>query len=189
MKSIKGTQTEKNMRAAFAGESQARNKYSFYEEQARKEGCEDVAKIFERMGKNEMMHARIWYKILNEGIGETSSNLQDAARGENGEWRSMYPNFAKKAREEGLDEIADMFERVAAIEEDHERTFLKALISMSKKSEPAEEIRERVKTFKQVPVYRCMFCGAVFEETLDVCPVCEAIGSFEREYTEKEVEE
>ncbi|MGO5053523.1 rubrerythrin family protein [Lachnospiraceae bacterium LCP25S3_G4] len=179
---LKGTQTEKNMSSALMGESLARNNYTFYAMQAKKEGYPEVAELFERMAKNETTHAKIWFSMLNDGLGETKNNLIASAQGENGEWKNMYPNFAQTAREEGLPEVAEMFERVAAIEKDHEATFLKAVISMSTKDKPQETKKEQepeiiVKTTKSG--YRCQFCGATFEHRPDVCSVCKAIGSFE----------
>lgn len=182
MANIKGTETEKNIAAAFQGESMARNRYTFFEEQARKEGNEEVAALFARMAKNELMHAKLWFKLMHDGLGDSRSNIQEAASGENQEWRSMYPEFAQVARREGLEDIARVFDQVAAIERDHERTFLKAYVAlMDGKGEapaaaPTQAAREEK---KEVPVYRCMFCGAVYQERPDVCPVCGAIGSFE----------
>lgn len=181
MSNIKGTQTEKNIQAAFSGESMARNKYTFYEEQARKEGNEELAKLFERMAKNETTHAKLWYKLLNNGISSSMTNIQEAAQGENQEWSSMYPSFAKTAREEGLEEVAALFEQVAAIEKNHEHTFLKALEALLMgKAENADTFKEEETVKSKKPVYRCIFCGAVFDKRPDVCPVCQAIGAFEQ---------
>lgn len=177
MKSIKGTQTEQNIKAALQGESLARNTYTFFGEKAKEDGYEDIAALFERMGRNETAHARIWYKLLNNGMKDTDANIQEAAYNENSEWRSMYPEFAQKAREEGLDEIADIFERVALIEKDHERSFLSAFVQLkSGQTITAVDSQKPTKT-----IYRCMFCGAVHDTRPDVCPVCSAIGSFEKE--------
>lgn len=187
---LKGTKSEKNIKAALTGESLARNKYTFYAMQAKKEGYDEIAEMYERMAKNESMHAKIWFSILNDGLGTTKENLADSAKGENGEWMTMYPEFAKTAREEGLEELAVMFEKVAEIEKDHEKTFLKTLMTMmaTEKSNVEEDAVEETqempkedhhKAAKQHG-YRCMFCGAVFEDRPDVCNVCGAIGSFER---------
>ena len=184
---LKGTETEKNMRTALAGESMARNKYTYYAMQAKAEGQAEIAVFFEKMAGNEMIHAKIWFSMLNDGLGNTEKNLSDAAAGENDEWTDMYPGFAKTAREEGLDEIADMFEKVAEIEKDHERRFLQKLIGMKKKAHSAKEgnaqatsqARETPSAKRKVEGYRCMFCGATFEDRPDVCSVCKAIGSFE----------
>ena len=115
---LKGTQTEKNLQEAFAGESQARNKYSYFASKAKKEGYVQISNIFAETAANEMEHAKIWYKILT-GIGSTIDCLKEAAEGESYEWNEMYPSFAKTAREEGFDEIAELFEGVAAIEKEH----------------------------------------------------------------------
>lgn len=166
---IKGTKTEENVRKALFGESLARNKYTYYSQKAKQEGNEEIMHLFERMATNEMNHAKIWFKVLNE-IKSTNENLKDAASGEYDEWTSMYPSFAKTAREEGLEQIAMMFEKVAEIEKDHERQFLLAF---------AKNNKLKNETPKTKTGYRCMFCGASFEDRKDVCPVCEAIGSFE----------
>ena len=121
---LKGTKTEANLQAAFAGESQARNKYTYYASKARKDGYEQIAAIFEETANNEKEHAKIWFKLLHGGsIQDTASNLKDAAEGENHEWTSMYPTFAKEAREEGFDEIAYLFDAVGAIEKEHNERY------------------------------------------------------------------
>ena len=176
---IKGSQSEKNIRTALTGESFARNKYTFYALQARKEGHDDIAEMFETMATNETNHAKIWFNILNGGLGTTKNNIIDAANGENGEWMNMYPNFAKVAREEGFEELAQMFERIAEIEKDHEKRFLKALVSLNAQTRYEEKVDESVKDTNKIG-YRCMFCGATYESRQDVCSVCEAIGSFEK---------
>lgn len=184
---LKGTKSEKNIIAALTGESLARNKYTFYAMQAQKEGYPEIAEMYERMAKNESIHAKIWFSMLNNGLGTTKGNLVESAKGENGEWMNMYPEFAKTAREEGLDELAEMFERVASIEQDHEKTFLKSLMSiMVGEKSNAKEEEEKLTAApqgKNKPViksgYRCMFCGAVYEKRPDVCNVCGAIGSFD----------
>ncbi len=180
---FKGTQTEKNLRAALAGESIARNKYTFFADQARQEGKTEIVELFERMAQNETAHAKIWYQLLN-GRKSSDANLQEAAAGEYGEWRSMYPDFARQARKDGFEELAEMFQKVAAIEQEHECQFLMAYAklfstqqSASEQKKIQEEIRKKAKTSK--PGYRCAFCGAVFETRPDVCNVCQAIGAFE----------
>ena len=120
MPELKGSKTEKNLMTAFAGESQARNKYTYYASKARKDGYVQIANIFEETANNEKEHAKMWFKLLNGGIGSTAENLRDAAAGENYEWTDMYASFAKEAREEGFEEIARQFEGVAAIEKEHE---------------------------------------------------------------------
>lgn len=184
MSELKGSKTEQNLKKALQGESLARNRYTFFAELARREGAEEVAKLFERLANNEMMHAKIWFKMLyDDSITSVADTLEVAAAGENGEWRSMYPQFAQTAREEGLEQVADLFERVAQIEKDHERTLLKSAISYVGSQAPAQEAPSTqtppAADKREVPGYRCMFCGAVFEKRPDVCPVCKAIGSFE----------
>lgn len=182
---FKGTQSEINVKAAFAGESQARNKYTYFAAEARKEGQEDIAILFEKMADNEREHAKIWFKLLNDGFGDVATNLQDAAKGENYEWTSMYPQFAEQARADGLELLATMFERVSAIETDHERRFLETLIAFkTKQSNTKTSTAPKQTTSAGQPVqagkpYRCMFCGHSEATRPDVCPVCEAIGSFE----------
>ena len=119
MKDLKGTRTEANLMAAFAGESEARNKYSYYASKAKKEGYNQIAALFQETADNEKEHAKLWFKLLHGGIADTATNLKDAAAGENYEWTDMYATFAKEAREEGFDHIADLFEGVAAIEKTH----------------------------------------------------------------------
>ena len=119
---LKGSKTETNLMAAFAGESQARNKYTYYASKARKEGYVQIANLFEETAANEKEHAKMWFKLIH-GIGTTEENLKDAAAGENYEWTDMYATFAKEAREEGFDHIAELFEGVAAIEKEHEERF------------------------------------------------------------------
>lgn len=171
---IKGTKSEQNILAAFAGESQARNKYTYFAERARAEGHSDTAELFDKMAENEKEHAKIWFKLLS-GVGGTTENVQNAAAGENGEWQDMYPRFAKEAREEGLEMLAKMFEQVAGIEKTHEERFLKEYARLADKSGTAK-IETRL-------VFRCMFCGYIHEvdgnEPPAVCPLCQAIGAFE----------
>ena len=129
MKSLKGTKTEANLMAAFAGESQARNKYTYYASKAKKEGYEQIAALFLETANNEKEHAKIWFKLLHDGaIADTATNLQDAANGENYEWTEMYAEFAKTAKEEGFDKIAYLFEAVGKIEKEHEERY-KALLA------------------------------------------------------------
>ena len=162
---LKGTKTEKNLQAAFAGESQARNKYTYYASQAKKEGFEQIAAIFTETANNEKEHAKIWFKLLNGGIGKTVDNLKDAAAGENYEWTDMYSQFAKEAREEGFDAIAKLFEGVAAIEKEHEERYLALLKNV-----------EEGKVFKKdgIVMWKCANCGHIHvaAEAPAVCPVC-----------------
>ena len=130
---LKGTKTEANLMAAFAGESQARNKYTYYASKAKKEGYNQIAELFLATADNEKEHAKLWFKLLH-GIGTTAENLEDAAAGENYEWTDMYATFAKEAREEGFIEIAEQFEGVAKIEKEHEERY-RALLSNVKKGE------------------------------------------------------
>ncbi len=133
MEDIKGTQTEKNLQTAFAGESQARNKYTYFASKARKEGYEQIADIFEETARNEKEHAKIWFKLLNGGeISSTAENLKAAAEGENYEWTDMYDGFAKTAKEEGFPRIAKLFEMVGAIEKHHEERYRKLLDNVEK---------------------------------------------------------
>ena len=164
-KSIKGTRTEANLLAAFAGESQARNKYTYYASKAKKEGYEQIAALFTETAENEKEHAKIWFKLLHDGIADTMTNLKDAAAGENYEWTDMYATFAKEAREEGFEEIAFLFDGVAKIEKEHEERYLALL----------KNIEDGV-VFKKdnVRVWKCRNCGHIHvgESAPEVCPVC-----------------
>ncbi|MBQ0151038.1 MAG: rubrerythrin family protein [Bacteroidales bacterium] len=159
-----GTQTEKNLEAAFAGESQARNKYTYFASRAKKEGYEQIAAIFEATANNEKEHAKLWFKEL-EGIGSTTDNLAAAAAGENYEWTDMYEGFAKTAEEEGFADLAARFRLVAAIEKRHEERY-RALL---KNIETAEVFKK-----SSVKVWECRNCGhiVVGEEAPEVCPTC-----------------
>src|SRR5574344_2907824 len=132
MKELKGTKTEKNLQEAFAGESMARNKYTYFASKARKDGYEQIAAIFEETADNEKEHAKLWFKLLHGGIGSTADNLKAAADGEYYEWNEMYAGFAKTAKAEGFDAIARLFEGVAAIEKTHEARYRKLLDNVSK---------------------------------------------------------
>ena len=164
MKSLKGTQTEKNLQTAFAGESQARNKYTYFAGVARKEGYQQIAAIFEETAANEKEHAAIWFKALG-GIGTTEENLKEAASGENYEWTDMYDGFAKTADEEGFSELAARFRAVAAIEKAHEERYLKLLdnVQMKRVFEKSEEV-----------MWQCRECGHLVmgKKAPLVCPVC-----------------
>ena len=165
MSKLKGTKTEANLQAAFAGESQARNKYTYYESKAKKDGYVQIAAIFEETANNEKEHAKMWYKLLNDGIGSTEENLKDAAECENYEWTDMYAGFAKEAREEGFEEIAALFEGVAAIEKEHEERYRKLLAN----------IEGRLVFSKDGDtIWQCANCGhiCVGKEAPEVCPVC-----------------
>lgn len=186
---IKGTQTEKNLLAAFSGESMARNKYLFFAEKAHKEGNDDIAELFERMAQNEGVHGKMLFKYLN-GVKDSASNLESAISGEYGEWTSMYPSFAEQARNEGLEEIAMLFDNIAKIEKDHEFRFMTALSQLYSKNKSSNQKAIELPKQENTVIaegYRCMFCGAIYETRPDVCDVCEAIGSFEKTTYKKSV--
>ena len=159
-----GTETEKNLLAAFAGESQARNKYSYFAGVARKEGYQQIAELFEETANNERQHAKLWFKHLG-GIGSTAENLKAAAEGENFEWTDMYEGFAKTAEREGFPELAAQFRAVGAIEKAHEERYLKLLnnIETQKVFEKSEEV-----------MWQCRECGHLVsgKKAPEVCPVC-----------------
>jgi rubrerythrin len=164
MKSLEGTKTQANLMAAFAGESQARNKYTYYASKAKKEGYEQIAALFQMTADNEKEHAKIWFKLLHDGVADTATNLKDAAAGENYEWTDMYANFAKEAKEEGFDKIAFLFEQVAKIEKEHEARYLALL----------KNVNEGRVFEKDGKVYwQCANCGHIHEGTTapTVCPV------------------
>ncbi|MBO5824244.1 MAG: rubrerythrin family protein [Prevotella sp.] len=167
MKDLKGTKTEKNLQEAFAGESMARNKYSYFASKAKKDGFVQMAAIFEETANNEKEHAKLWYKYLHGGaVPTTEANLEDAANGENYEWTDMYARMAKEAREEGFDEIAAKFEGVAAIEKEHEERYRKLL----------QNLRDK-KVFSKDgdAVWQCANCGHIVigKDAPGICPVCE----------------
>ena len=159
-----GTQTEKNLEAAFAGESQARNKYTYYASKAKKQGFEQIAALFLETAENEKEHAKLWFKERH-GIGDTAENLADAAAGENYEWTDMYAGFAKTAEEEGFPELAAKFRGVAAIEKRHEERY-RALL----KNVETAQVFER----SEVKVWECRNCGHIVVGTKapEICPVC-----------------
>ena len=163
---LKGTKTEANLQAAFAGESQARNKYTYFASKAKKEGYVQIAAIFEETAKNEMEHAKIWYKLLHDGVGTTSENLLDAAMGENYEWTDMYATFAKEAKEEGFDKIAYLFEAVGRIEKEHENRYRKLLERVN---------GEVVFSRDGETIWQCSNCGHIHigKKAPEMCPVCE----------------
>ena len=159
-----GTQTEKNLEAAFSGESQARNKYTYFASVAKKEGYEQISALFLKTAENEKEHAKMWFKELN-GIGNTAENLEAAAEGENYEWTDMYAKFAAEAKEEGFTKIAFLFEQVGLIEKEHEARYLKLLANVEKGEVFAKS--EKV-------VWQCSNCGYIHEgeKAPEVCPVC-----------------
>ena len=164
MKDLKGTKTEKNLWEAFAGESQARNKYTYFASKAKKDGYVQIAKIFEETAANEKEHAEIWFKLLN-GIGSTAENLKSAAEGENYEWTDMYDQMAKDAKEEGFDHIAFLFEQVGKIEKEHEERYRKLLANV-----------EGGLVFSRDGdmIWQCSNCGHIHvgKQAPEVCPVC-----------------
>ena len=169
---LKGSKTEANLMEAFAGESQARNKYTYYASQAKKDGYVQISKIFEETANNEKEHAKIWFKLLHGGsIGNTLDNLEDAAQGENYEWTDMYKNFAETAREEGFTRLAMLFEKVGEIEKEHEKRYLTLLHNIKD---------DRVFKKDGDKIWVCRNCGYVYtgKEALAVCPVCAHPQSF-----------
>ena len=164
MKDLKGPKTEKNLWEAFAGESQARNKYTYFASKAKKDGYVQIAKIFEETAANEKEHAEIWFKLLN-GIGSTAENLKSAAEGENYEWTDMYDQMAKDAKEEGFDHIAFLFEQVGKIEKEHEERYRKLLANV-----------EGGLVFSRDGdmIWQCSNCGHIHvgKQAPEVCPVC-----------------
>ena len=166
MSNLKGTKTEANLMTAFAGESMARNKYTYYAAKAKEEGYEQIANIFLETARNEMEHAKLWYKLLHDGqVADTMTNLKDAAAGENGEWTDMYARFAEEARAEGLNRIATLFEMVGKIEKHHEERYLELLknIEESQVFEREEEV-----------AWVCQECGHIHygKKAPKACPVC-----------------
>ena len=165
MANLKGSKTEANLQTAFAGESMAHTKYLYFASKAKKDGYVQISKIFEETAGNEKEHAKIWFKLLNDGIGSTLDNLKAAAEGENYEWTDMYATFAKEAREEGFDDIAFLFEQVGAIEKEHEARYLKLLSNVENKI---------VFSRDGDCIWKCSNCGhiVVGKEAPEVCPVC-----------------
>ena len=160
-----GTQTEKNLEAAFAGESMARNKYTYYASKAKKDGFEQIAALFQKTADNEKEHAKLWFKELHNGMPGTAENLLDAAEGENYEWTDMYAGFAKTAEEEGFPELAAKFRLVAAIEKQHEERY-RALLSNVETAQVFEK--------SEVKVWECRNCGhiVVGKKAPQMCPTC-----------------
>lgn len=169
---LKGSRTEANLLAAFAGESQARNKYTYFASKAKKDGYEQIAAIFQETADNEKEHAKIWYKLLKGGeMPSTIENLKEAANGENFEWTNMYPEFAKVAKEEGFDRIAYFFEAVGKIEEEHEERYRKLLANIE---------GDLVFSKDGDKIWKCRNCGhiCIGKEAPEVCPVCAHPKSF-----------
>ena len=169
---LKGSKTEQNLMAAFAGESDARNKYTYYASKAKKDGYEQIAAIFEETANNEKEHAKLWFKLLHDGeIPDTNTNLMDAAAGENYEWTDMYQEFAKTAKEEGFNKIAFLFEEVAKIEKSHEERYKKLLKNITD---------EVVFSSDDDKIWICRNCGHIVigKKAPEVCPVCNHPKSF-----------
>ncbi len=166
MNKLEGTKTQANLMTAFAGESQARNKYTYYASKAKKDGYVQIAKLFEETAANEKEHAKIWFKLLNGGeIPDTAANLLDAAQGENYEWTDMYASFAKQAKEEGFDDIARLFEMVGEIEKEHEARYRKLL----------ENVKEGLVFSRDGDmIWECLNCGHIHigKSAPEICPVC-----------------
>jgi len=162
---LKGSKTEKNLQTAFAGESQARNKYTYYASKAKKDGFVQIASLFEETANNEKEHAKIWFKLLHDGISSTAENLLDAAEGEKYEWTDMYATFAKEAKEEGFDHIAYLFEEVAKIEKEHEERYRKLLSNVKE---------DKVFAKDEEVLWECGNCGHlhVGKSAPEICPVC-----------------
>lgn len=172
MSKYDGTKTQKNLEAAFAGESEARNKYTYFASVAKKEGFEQISDLFLKTANNEKEHAKMWFKLLQGGqIKSTAENLKDAAAGENYEWTDMYAGFAKIAKEEGFDRIAYLFEEVGKIEKEHEARYLKLLDNVE---------NELVFSKDGDKIWKCRNCGhiCIGKEAPKVCPVCEHPQSF-----------
>ncbi len=167
MKELKGTKTEKNLQEAFAGESMARNKYTYFASKAKKDGYVQIAAIFEETAGNEKEHAKMWYKLLNGGkVSDTPTNLEDAANGENFEWTDMYDRMAKEADEEGFPEIAEKFRAVGEIEKHHEERYRKLL----------QNINDKVVFSRDGDViWQCANCGHIVigKDAPEICPVCD----------------
>lgn len=172
MPELKGTKTEQNLSSAFAGESQARNKYTYYAQKAREEGYEQIADLFEETARNEREHAKLWFKLLHDdSIPTTAVNLEDAASGENYEWTDMYAGFAKEAREEGFERIAFLFEKVGEIEKHHEERYRKLLSNVEGGlvfSKDGDQI------------WQCANCGHIVigKQAPEICAVCGVKKSF-----------
>ncbi len=170
---LNGSRTEANLMAAFAGESQARNKYTYYAAKAKEDGYNQIGKLFEETAKNETAHAKLWFKLLRDGIPDTLTNLKDAAAGENFEWTDMYAGFAKEAREEGFDTIAFLFEAVAKIEKEHEERYRKLISNLE---------NNLVFSKDEEAIWICDVCGHIHigKDAPLACPVC----SHEQSYFE-----
>ena len=166
MSNLKGTKTEKNLQQAFAGESQARNKYTYYASKAKKEGFVQISNMFLTTAANEKEHAELWFKLLHDGVPDTATNLLDAANGENFEWTEMYAEMAKDAKAEGFDKIAFLFEEVGKIEKEHEERYRKLLANVK---------GDLVFSKDGDTMWECSNCGhiCIGKKAPDICPVCD----------------
>ncbi|MDL2211942.1 rubrerythrin family protein [Erysipelotrichaceae bacterium OttesenSCG-928-M19] len=166
MKDLKGTKTEQNLMAAFAGESQARVKYEFYAKKAQKDGYQQIADFFEETSRNEQQHAKIWFKLLHDGIQSTPDNLLDCVAGENYEWVTMYADFAKEAKAEGFDDIARLFEGVGKIEKDHEERYQRLYDNIK---------GDKVFAKPEEKTWICAKCGNrhTGKTAPNICPICD----------------
>ncbi len=193
---IENTQTKINVQKAFTNETQAIVRYMIYAEIAQKRGHKKAAELFERMAKNELNHAKVWFNLLTDTSKSTEEHLKESAFSENEEWKKFYPESGKIAREEGFEEIGELFERIASIEADHERRFVELLFNESQKLESTQEkgkvVHEKVSEVKEKDLvseeklakpskeesnntnYYCMFCGFPSSEELELCPVCQS---------------
>lgn len=171
MNNLKGSKTEANLAAAFAGESQARNKYTYYASKAKSEGYVQISNLFLETAANEKEHAEIWFKLLHDGIPDTAGCLKDGAAGEHYEWTDMYANFAKEAKAEGFDKIAGLFEMVAKIEKEHEERYLALL-----KNVDTKQVFEKT----GIVIWQCSNCGHlhISEKAPAICPVCDHAQSY-----------
>ncbi|WP_077533923.1 rubrerythrin [Massiliimalia massiliensis] len=168
---LKGSKTEANLISAFAGESQAHTKYQYYSDQAKKDGFQQIGALFKETSDNEKAHAKIWFKLLHEGIPQTEENLKDGIAGENFEWTQMYAEYAKTAKEEGFDDIAFLFEQVGKIEKTHEERYQQ----LSNHVQNDKVFRKDGKA-----VWQCRVCGFQYEgeEAPEMCPVCKHLKAF-----------
>ncbi len=177
---LKNSETYKNIKKAFAGESQAIVSYMFYAEIAKKSGKTKIAELFELMAKNEYAHAKVWYKLFSDSLDKKSiEHLKEAAYNENDEWKTIYPSCAKVAREEGFEEIAELFEKISSIEADHERRFIELLIAEEGENAEFKNLdKEKLEDYMQSLKYYCIFCGYSSENQENSCPFCKSSEPF-----------
>ncbi len=177
---LQDTKTYENIKKAFAFESQAIVRYMFYSEIAKKNGKNKAAELFDLMAKNEFNHAKVWFSLLGDSLLQsTNTHLKEAAFAENSEWQLIYPECAKIAHKEGLEEIAELFERISSIEADHERRFIELFISEETNGSQQEDFELKKQTeLKEKAKYYCMFCGFPSDEQSETCPFCHSESSF-----------